>query len=101
SILVPLPGAIDQDQKVNAEYLAKAGGAWMYEERSLGPRQLADRMTKLFDNSDTLVAAAKAAAGAGVSDGAQRLADLIELVARKSETTSSTSVEPNGKEADA
>lgn len=101
AILVPLPGAIDQDQKVNAEYLASVGGAWMYDERSLGPRQLADRVTELFDNSDRLVAAAEAAAGAGVSDGALRLADLIESVARKSETTPSTSVEPNGKEADA
>lgn len=101
AILVPLPGAIDQDQRVNAEYLANAGGAWAYDERSLGPRQLADRITDLFDNSDRLVAAANAAAAAGVPDGAQRLANLIELVARKSETTPSTSVEPNGREADA
>ena len=101
AILVPMPGAIDEDQRFNAENLAEAGGAWMYEERSLGPRQLADRMTDLFDNPDTLTAAARAVAAIGVADGAERLADLIELVALKNAMNPAASIERNGKEADA
>lgn len=101
AILVPLPGAIDQDQKLNAETLAAAGGAWMYEERSLGPRQLAERLTELFDNPDKLADAAAAARTIAISDGAERLADLVEQVARKGAKALPVSAEPNGKEADA
>ncbi len=95
AILVPLPGAIDQDQRANAETLGAAGGAWVYEEKTLGVRQLAEAMTDLFDHPDKLAFAAKAASGTASADGAERLADLIESVARNG----ARAAEPKGKEA--
>ena len=37
AIMVPLPNALDQDQKANAEVLARAGGGWMVEQRDMNP----------------------------------------------------------------
>ncbi len=102
AILVPLPGAIDQDQRANAETLAVVGGGWVYEEKTLGARQLAATMTDLFDHPEKLAQAAKAAAGTAPADGAERLADLIESVARNGERKSAGAAEkPKGKEAGA
>ena len=43
AIMVPLPHALDQDQKANAEVLAEAGGGWMVEQRDMnaGPARRA------------------------------------------------------------
>jgi len=81
AILIPLPGAIDQDQRANAETLASAGGAWVYEEKTLGVRQLAADITDILSNPERLEAAAAGAGSTGRADGADRLADLIEEVA--------------------
>jgi UDP-N-acetylglucosamine--N-acetylmuramyl-(pentapeptide) pyrophosphoryl-undecaprenol N-acetylglucosamine transferase len=83
--LIPLPGAIDQDQKANAAILANAGGAWPFDERTLDAAELAGKLTDLFDHPAKLATAASAAATTGVADGAERLADLVESVAAQSE----------------
>ena len=80
AILIPLPGAIDQDQLANAALLTAAGGGWAFDERTLDAAELAGIMTDLFDNPERLADAAAAAAATGVADGAERLADLIEQV---------------------
>ena len=41
AIMVPLPGALDQDQKANAMVLAAAGGGWMVEQKDMTPERLA------------------------------------------------------------
>lgn len=82
AILMPLPGAIDQDQRANAETLAAVGGAFVFDEKTLGVRELAGELTRLLEDPERLVAAAKAAAGTGRADAADRLADLIEEIAR-------------------
>jgi UDP-N-acetylglucosamine--N-acetylmuramyl-(pentapeptide) pyrophosphoryl-undecaprenol N-acetylglucosamine transferase len=101
AILVPLPGAIDQDQRANAETLGAVGGAWVYEEKTLGVRQLAAEMTDLFDHPEKLAGAAAAASGTAVADGAERLADLIESVARNGARKAIAAEEPKEKEAGA
>ena len=78
SILVPLPGALDQDQKANADVLVKAGGAWVLEQRGLRPNDISDIMEDLFANPEKLSAAAAAARAEGKLDAADRLADLVE-----------------------
>ncbi len=35
AVMVPLPGALDQDQKANATVLAKAGGGWLVEQKDM------------------------------------------------------------------
>ena len=81
SILVPLPGALDQDQKANASVLVKAGGAWMLDQRGLRPNDISDLMEDLFAHPDKLNAAAEAARKEGKLDAADRLADLVEGMA--------------------
>ncbi len=44
SILVPLPHALDADQKSNAIELERAGGAIMAEQASLTPEVLAGHL---------------------------------------------------------
>ncbi|MCW5696749.1 MAG: undecaprenyldiphospho-muramoylpentapeptide beta-N-acetylglucosaminyltransferase [Bauldia sp.] len=83
AILIPLPGAIDQDQMANARTLADIGGAWLVDERGLTPEALAAELSGLMSAPERLQAAAAAAAGKGQADGAEKLADLVEAVARK------------------
>jgi UDP-N-acetylglucosamine--N-acetylmuramyl-(pentapeptide) pyrophosphoryl-undecaprenol N-acetylglucosamine transferase len=83
SILVPLPGALDQDQAANAAHLERAGGAWPIRQSELTPARLAEELTKAVDDPEQLAEAAAAARAAGRPDAVQRLADLVESVARR------------------
>ncbi|MCW5718439.1 MAG: undecaprenyldiphospho-muramoylpentapeptide beta-N-acetylglucosaminyltransferase [Bauldia sp.] len=83
AIMIPLPGAIDQDQRANAQTLVTAGGGWMLDERTLDGRSLAAELGALLEDPSRLRRAAAASKAAGVDDGAERLADLVEEVARQ------------------
>jgi len=78
SILVPLPGALDQDQARNARVLADAGAAdIMRQPDEFTPGSLAARLAMLLDAPDRLAAMAAAARSIGIADAAERLADLV------------------------
>ena len=77
SILVPLPGAIDQDQFANAGVLSEAGGALRIAQSDFTPEWLASKISDLAADPAKLVAMAKAAGNAGRLDAAERLADLV------------------------
>jgi UDP-N-acetylglucosamine--N-acetylmuramyl-(pentapeptide) pyrophosphoryl-undecaprenol N-acetylglucosamine transferase len=81
SILVPLPGAIDQDQFANAGVLARAGGAWRIAQADFTPDRLAAEISALAAEPARLTAMAAAARSAGRLDAAERLADLVVKVA--------------------
>jgi UDP-N-acetylglucosamine--N-acetylmuramyl-(pentapeptide) pyrophosphoryl-undecaprenol N-acetylglucosamine transferase len=81
AIMVPLPHALDQDQKANAEILAGAGGGWMIEQKDMTLDRLAADLAALIEDPARLVAAAKAARTMGRPDAVERLADLVEKVA--------------------
>ncbi|MTI45428.1 UDP-N-acetylglucosamine-N-acetylmuramylpentapeptide N-acetylglucosamine transferase [Roseibium hamelinense] len=83
SILVPLPGAIDNDQGVNARFLEKVGGAWPIREIDLTPERLAQEFQRLTDRPEMLALAAERALEAGKPDAVVRLADLVECVSGK------------------
>ena len=55
----------------------------MLDERTLDPRGLAAELGALLEDPARLRRAAAASKAAGVDDGAERLADLVEEVARK------------------
>jgi UDP-N-acetylglucosamine--N-acetylmuramyl-(pentapeptide) pyrophosphoryl-undecaprenol N-acetylglucosamine transferase len=82
SVLVPFPHALDADQAANAEALAKSGGATVVPQTAFTPELLAAILREALGSSSKLEAAAKAARAAGVSDAAERLADLVLEVAR-------------------
>lgn len=83
SILVPLPGAIDGDQRNNAKFIERAGGGWIVEQATLTPQSLGTRLQSLLSDPKRLEAAAAAAAALGQPDAVLKLADLCERLAQK------------------
>jgi UDP-N-acetylglucosamine--N-acetylmuramyl-(pentapeptide) pyrophosphoryl-undecaprenol N-acetylglucosamine transferase len=81
SILVPLPGSIDQDQFANAGVLAEAGGALRIPQADFTPDRLAAEISALAAEPARLAAMAASARTVGRLDAAQRLADLVMKVA--------------------
>ncbi len=81
SILVPLPGALDQDQFANAGVLESAGGALRLRQDDFTPQRLAAEIAMLAGKPQRLVAMAAAARSVGRLDAAERLADLVLKVA--------------------
>jgi UDP-N-acetylglucosamine--N-acetylmuramyl-(pentapeptide) pyrophosphoryl-undecaprenol N-acetylglucosamine transferase len=77
AILVPLPHALDQDQRANAGMLERAGGAIVMEQTDFTPDRVAAEIARLAAAPEKLTAMAAAARGQGVLDGADRLADLV------------------------
>lgn len=82
SILVPLPGSLDQDQAANAAVLVRAGAASATAQRDFTPQWLADALRAVFDDPVSLHRGAIAARTAGYPDAAERLADEVFKVAR-------------------
>lgn len=82
SILVPLPGAIDQDQFANAGVLAEAGGAIRLPQSEFTPDRLAAEIAALAAEPGRLTAMVEAARRVGKLDAADRLADLVLKIAR-------------------
>jgi UDP-N-acetylglucosamine--N-acetylmuramyl-(pentapeptide) pyrophosphoryl-undecaprenol N-acetylglucosamine transferase len=83
SILVPLPGAIDDHQSANAAALVAARGALVIPQRELTPDALHDRLASLLASPDVLVHAARAARSLARPDATARLADLVEELMRQ------------------
>ena len=81
SLLVPLPGAIDQDQAHNASALEALGGARRLDQKALTPEVLATELTALMADPARLATMAGAATGLARPDAADRLADLAERIA--------------------
>jgi UDP-N-acetylglucosamine--N-acetylmuramyl-(pentapeptide) pyrophosphoryl-undecaprenol N-acetylglucosamine transferase len=80
AILVPLPHALDQDQRANAEMLQKVRGAIMFDQSRFTPDRLAAEIARLAAEPEKLAAMAAAARGQGILDAADRLADLVVKV---------------------
>src|ERR1700731_1492950 len=76
SMLVPLPGAIDQDQFANAGVLSQAGGGLRIAQSEFSSDRLAAEIAALAGAPEQLVAMAEKARGVGRLDAAERLADL-------------------------
>jgi UDP-N-acetylglucosamine--N-acetylmuramyl-(pentapeptide) pyrophosphoryl-undecaprenol N-acetylglucosamine transferase len=81
SILVPLPGAIDQDQFANAGVLSAASGALRIAQADFTQARLAAEISALAAEPARLTAMAASARGVGRLDAAERLADLVVKVA--------------------
>jgi UDP-N-acetylglucosamine--N-acetylmuramyl-(pentapeptide) pyrophosphoryl-undecaprenol N-acetylglucosamine transferase len=81
AILVPLPHALDQDQRANAGVLMDAGGAIRLDQAEFTPDRLASEIASLAAEPARLAAMAAAAKTVGSIDAADRLADLVLRVA--------------------
>jgi UDP-N-acetylglucosamine--N-acetylmuramyl-(pentapeptide) pyrophosphoryl-undecaprenol N-acetylglucosamine transferase len=83
AILVPLPGALDADQKNNALVLEAAGGGWLADQATLSPQSLGTRLTDLLTDPATLTKAAAAARSLGQPRAVEKLADIAEMLSGK------------------
>jgi UDP-N-acetylglucosamine--N-acetylmuramyl-(pentapeptide) pyrophosphoryl-undecaprenol N-acetylglucosamine transferase len=77
AIFIPLPSAIDDHQRANAEALADHNAAWVAPQAGLTPQALAARIESLLMNTETLKMAADRAAQAGRPDAASCLAERV------------------------
>jgi len=75
AILIPL--RINDDQRANADALAAAGGA-VRVEQSEGAAALAGAMETLLADPPRLAEMARASGAMGITDAAERLADLVQ-----------------------
>ena len=82
AILVPLPGALDDNQAPNAEILSKAGAGWMVRQRDLSPDYLSQMLIGIFEDPIALAGVATKAHSLAVPHAAQNLADMVENLAR-------------------
>ncbi|MEN3976311.1 undecaprenyldiphospho-muramoylpentapeptide beta-N-acetylglucosaminyltransferase [Emcibacter sp. SYSU 3D8] len=98
SILVPLPGAMDDHQTANAASLAASGGAWVIPQPGFTAETVSDRIEALVRNPDALAVASAAARGRATLDAAERLADLVLELAnqRLDSRAASTAEQPPG-----
>ncbi len=81
SILVPLPGSLDQDQAANADSLARIGAATVMRQSDFTPEALAAVLERRFTHPSELTDSSLAAKSAGIPDAAARFADLVVLTA--------------------
>jgi UDP-N-acetylglucosamine--N-acetylmuramyl-(pentapeptide) pyrophosphoryl-undecaprenol N-acetylglucosamine transferase len=81
SILVPLPGSLDQDQAANAKVLKDAGGAEVMPQPSFTSEALAKRLSALLAAPAELAVMAAKARSIGIADAASRTADVALEVA--------------------
>jgi UDP-N-acetylglucosamine--N-acetylmuramyl-(pentapeptide) pyrophosphoryl-undecaprenol N-acetylglucosamine transferase len=82
SVLVPLPGSLDQDQAANAATLEKIGAATVIKQSDFTPERLALELSAMLAGPERLTRAAEAAKSAGIPDSAERLADLVVRIGR-------------------
>jgi UDP-N-acetylglucosamine--N-acetylmuramyl-(pentapeptide) pyrophosphoryl-undecaprenol N-acetylglucosamine transferase len=77
AIFIPLPGAIDDHQRANADALAATGAALRLDQAGLTPALLAEKIEILLMNTESLTKMAAASAAYGRVDAAAKLADLV------------------------
>ena len=81
SIIVPLPGAIADEQSANAQFLVDAGAAEKIAQRDLTPEVLASRLQSY--TRTTLLAMAIAARRLARPDAADKVADACTALGSK------------------
>lgn len=83
SILVPLPGSLDQDQAANARVLESVGAATVQKQPAFTPEWLAKELAKMIDAPQELASSAEKARSVATLDAAEALADLVFQVAER------------------
>ena len=81
AIFVPYPYHADQQQKINAEAVVDAGGAWMMSQNGFTEEALLARLETFLQNPETLFRAAESSRECGKPDAARRLGNLVTAIA--------------------
>jgi UDP-N-acetylglucosamine--N-acetylmuramyl-(pentapeptide) pyrophosphoryl-undecaprenol N-acetylglucosamine transferase len=83
AILVPLPGALDDNQTPNADILARAEAGWRVAQADLTPDTLAQMLIKIFAEPRDLARRAACAHAIAVPQAAEKLADVVEKLVNR------------------
>jgi UDP-N-acetylglucosamine--N-acetylmuramyl-(pentapeptide) pyrophosphoryl-undecaprenol N-acetylglucosamine transferase len=83
AILVPLPGALDDNQTPNADIIANADAGWRVRQSDLTPDALARMLADIFSGPAALAHKAAAAHALATPHAAARLADAVEQLAER------------------
>ena len=75
---VPLPIG-NGEQRMNAEPVVEAGGGLLVDDAQCTPQWVRETLLPLLTDPGELAAMSKAAAAFGITDGDERLADLVDL----------------------
>lgn len=78
AVLIPLPGALDNDQLENAKRLAESGAAWCIEQKDVTAARLTDEIARLAAAPNQLADAARQAKSMASGNAAIALADVVE-----------------------
>lgn len=81
AIFVPYPHHKDQQQKMNADAVADAGGAWMMTESGFTEEALLARIETFLQTPEILFRAAEKARSCGRPDAARKLGNLVTAIA--------------------
>jgi UDP-N-acetylglucosamine--N-acetylmuramyl-(pentapeptide) pyrophosphoryl-undecaprenol N-acetylglucosamine transferase len=87
SILVPLPGAIDDHQSANARALAGCRAAFVIAQPEFSAERLAASLEEMLGDDAGLAGMARAAAGCAHAAAAADLADCVESLMASAEAT--------------
>ncbi len=82
SVLVPLPGAIDDHQSANAKALGDTGGAWVMPQPGFTVVSLSELLKSLLADPEALAQASGYARLVARPGAADALANVVEQVAR-------------------
>lgn len=77
AIFVPYPHNRDDQQKINADVVANAGGAWVMTQNGFTVEALLPRIETFLQNPEPLFRAAEAARSCGKPDAARRLGNVV------------------------
>jgi UDP-N-acetylglucosamine--N-acetylmuramyl-(pentapeptide) pyrophosphoryl-undecaprenol N-acetylglucosamine transferase len=83
AILIPYAAAAADHQSANARGLIQAGGAIRIPESKLDSASLAAQIAAVLEDAQGASMMAQAALSQGMPDAPQRLADMVEELARK------------------
>jgi UDP-N-acetylglucosamine--N-acetylmuramyl-(pentapeptide) pyrophosphoryl-undecaprenol N-acetylglucosamine transferase len=83
AILVPLPGALDDNQTPNADILARVEAGWRVAQADLTPDSLAQMLMTIFADPRDLARRAACAHAIAVPQAAEKLADVVESLANR------------------
>lgn len=81
AFLVPLPQAIDDHQRKNAEFLVSNGAALLLEQHSTMPKDLARELGKVFEQEQTALSMSARAAQLAKPEATRQVVDIcLEVV---------------------
>ena len=83
AVFIPLPTATNDHQTANAECFVKAGAAACFRQAETTPEKLAEFLTGLRDDPERLKAMRGRAVSLATPDAGERLAEVVELTARR------------------